>query len=274
MKRWAALTVLLYLLVLLLLSLPLLALLTLEKSAQTGWSINLTAHDALEVYLHWGFWLWLGVMVSGQVLLLLVPVDVASRRVTARRRLLVPAMTAAFLFANIFSAAVFSVACVILHDKAFDLLDSLGRFVLNEASWNPIAKQVAAGAAGWGFLFGVINVVAFFWVVWAIVFYRFARADKPDALIKRLTCWLLRGSILELLVAVPSHVAVRGRNDCCAPLGTFWGIVTGLSIMILSFGPGVFFLFVARFRRLQPTGVRRSSPVTGLADKPGSLPPV
>ena len=35
-------------------------------------------------------------------------------------------------------------------------------------------------------------------------------------------------------------------------MGTFWGIATGISVMLLCFGPGVFFLFVERFRRLQP----------------------
>ena len=258
MKRWAILTVLLYSLVLLLLSLPLLALLGLQKSAEVGWHISITESEALEVYQHWGFWLWLGVLVSGQALLLLVPVDVAERRVTSRRRLLVPAMTAAFLFATVFIAAVFSALCVIFHDKAFDLIDVLGQFALSEASQNPLTKRIAVtGTADWEFLLGTINVMAVFWVAWGVVFYRFAQTDGPEALIKRLTRWLLRGSILELLVAVPSHVIVRGRNDCCASMGTFWGIVTGLSIMILSFGPGVFFLFVERFRRLKPA---RSSP--------------
>ncbi len=64
--------------------------------------------------------------------------------------------------------------------------------------------------------------------------------------------WLLRGSILELLVAVPSHIVVRQRGVCCAPAGTFWGITTGLAVMLLAFGPGVFFLYVARCRRLRP----------------------
>ena len=91
-----------------------------------------------------------------------------------------------------------------------------------------------------------------FWVTWAVVFRNFAKQDDPDALVKRITRWLLRGSILELLIAVPTHVVVRRRDDCCAPAGTFWGIATGISIMLLCFGPGVFFLFVERFNRLKP----------------------
>jgi len=103
---------------------------------------------------------------------------------------------------------------------------------------------------------GVITLLAF-WLVWAIIFRNFARADDPDSLLKRSTRWLLRGSILELLVAVPSHIITRRRGDCCAPLGTFWGIATGISVMLLCFGPGVFFLFVERFERLKPKPLDR-----------------
>ena len=58
----------------------------------------------------------------------------------------------------------------------------------------------------------------------------------------RIVNWLLRGSGLELLVAVPSHVWARRPDDCSAPAVTGYGIATGLAIMLLSFGPGVFFL--------------------------------
>jgi hypothetical protein len=75
---------------------------------------------------------------------------------------------------------------------------------------------------------------------------------------RRLTAWLLRGSILELLVAVPAHVIVRQREDCCAPAATFWGLATGLTVMLMSFGPGVFFLFAARMRRLKPKAQARA----------------
>jgi len=36
------------------------------------------------------------------------------------------------------------------------------------------------------------------------------------------------------------------------PGGTFWGIATGISVMLLCFGPGVFFLFAERCRKLKP----------------------
>jgi hypothetical protein len=51
---------------------------------------------------------------------------------------------------------------------------------------------------------------------------------------------------------VPCHVIVRRRDDCCAPIGTFCGIATGISVTLLCFGPGVYFLFVKRMQQLQP----------------------
>jgi hypothetical protein len=33
---------------------------------------------------------------------------------------------------------------------------------------------------------------------------------------------------------------------------TFIGLTMGMSVMLFSFGPGVFFLFAARWRRLHP----------------------
>ena len=63
---------------------------------------------------------------------------------------------------------------------------------------------------------------------------------------------MLRGSILELLIAVPSHIVVRWRGECCAGFFTFFGITMGISVMLLSFGPAVFFLYYARWQKLQP----------------------
>jgi len=94
--------------------------------------------------------------------------------------------------------------------------------------------------------------VVVLWGIWAVVFYRFSKKAPPDQLLARTMRTLLKGSILEVLVAVPCHVIVRHRDDCCAPLGTFLGIATGLIVMLASFGPGVFFLFVERARRLRP----------------------
>jgi len=226
MKRWAIITVLLYLALVLSLTVPVfLVYFAFDKTTQP-------VVETITMFREWGYWLWIGISVVSQILLLAVPVALAERRPRSRRQLLVPVITAAFLFAFVCVSAVAALVAGIWgdHDKMFALLGEQG----NRQIWALFIYLLVA------------------WTVWAVVFRRFLAAADTEALIRRLMRWLLRGSILELLVAVPSHVAARHRQDCCAPAVSFWGIVTGLTVMLLSFGPGVLFLFVERVRRLQP----------------------
>ena len=95
-----------------------------------------------------------------------------------------------------------------------------------------------------------LGILAVSWVVWAVVFGRWSRGQDPQSWVDRVCRSLFYGSVLELLVAVPTHIVVRYRNYCCAGIGTFCGITAGIAVMLLSFGPGVFFLFVERARRI------------------------
>jgi hypothetical protein len=238
MKRWAALTILLYAVALLLLTVPAIWI------AFNGWSDKgVILPDALKMYLRWGYWLWLAVLIAGQALLLLLPIHLAERRLPARRPLKIPVVVTAFFLANLCLAALLSILCA---DFKEDGLDFFGYFL----PFKP--EQVAA--SHFSTEFGIVITGLAFWIIWAVIFRSFAKSDDPDTLLKRIVRWLLRGSILDLLVAVPSHIIVRRRGDCCAPLGTFWGIATGISVMLLCFGPGVYFLFVERMRKLQPKG--------------------
>jgi hypothetical protein len=237
MKRWAVLTALIYALALLLLTAPLL--LASFGNWTTGGGMKLP--DAFGVYSKWWYWLWLGVLVAGQALLLLLPINIAERRLPARRPLKLPILVTGFFLSNLAFAGLLAIFCAAFKEEGFGIFGFLTPFKVGEVS--PSDLQTAAG---------MIITVLVFWFIWGVVFRNFAKADEPNSLLKRVTRWLLRGSILELLVAVPSHVIVRRRDDCCAPLGTFWGIVTGISVMLLCFGPGVFFLFVERFERLKP----------------------
>ncbi len=242
MKRWAILTALLYALALLLLTVPAVL------AGFSGWANNsgVSLPEALKVYSYWWYWLWLAVLVAGQLLLLLLPINITERRLPARRPLQTPVIVTAFFLANLFMAGIVSILCAIFKEDGFYPI-----VFLSGNTTNPTAWDFAAGA---------ILTLLVFWLVWAVVFRSYAKSDEPDALLKRSTRWLLRGSILELLVAVPSHIIVRRRDDCCAPLGTFWGIATGISVMLLCFGPGVFFLFVERFERLKPKSPDENKP--------------
>ncbi|MHC4455814.1 MAG: hypothetical protein ACYS0I_01800 [Planctomycetota bacterium] len=66
------------------------------------------------------------------------------------------------------------------------------------------------------------------------------------------------GSIVELLVAVPSHIIVRRRDECSAPGFTYLGIAAGLVLMAIAFGPGLFFLFCKRFEKMKPRSKRNN----------------
>ena len=90
------------------------------------------------------------------------------------------------------------------------------------------------------------------WCVWSVVFYRVSRPEQASDVISRQCRLLLKGSILELLIAVPTHVVARYRDYCCAGFMTFVGLTMGASVLLFSYGPAVFFLFVERWNRLHP----------------------
>jgi len=245
MKRWAVLTVLLYALALIVLSVPV----TFAAFANWGKNdMNVTFQNLFQLYQQWDYWLWLVVLVGGQALLLLLPIDISERRLPARRKLKVPVIVTGFFLANLFLAGIFSMLCAIFKDGALNVF-SFADWILGHRTGN---LPQTVDTTTWGVWTTIGITVTIFWIIWAFIFSRCAKPDDEDSPVNRSTRWLLRGSILELLVAVPSHVIVRRRDDCCAPAGTFWGIATGISVMLLCFGPGVYFLFVERCQKLKP----------------------
>ncbi len=263
MKRWAIVTVGLYALLLLSLTVPGIFLASLSFAGATAWTFTQPLSEAQTIFREWGYWVWLAVLVSAQALLLLVPVRQAERRLRARRTLAVPVVTASFLLANLLLAGVFAVLAALFGDKASVAVEgpaSLAEHLVQQLPALATGLQaVGFGPADYTPLFCLTTALGYLvglWLVWGLVFFHFAQADEPDSLIRRTTRWLLRGSIAELLVAIPSHIIVRHREDCCAPAASFWGIVTGLSVLLLAFGPGVFFLFARRMRQTRPKPLR------------------
>jgi hypothetical protein len=102
------------------------------------------------------------------------------------------------------------------------------------------------------FRWGAIVAGVVIWCVWAVLFYRSSHGVEPSGVISHQCRLMFRGSILELLVAVPTHIVARSRDYCCAGAMTFVGLTLGISVMLFSFGPAVFFLYAARWRRLHP----------------------
>jgi hypothetical protein len=168
----------------------------------------------LGVYAVWVTWIPIAIVIAGQALLLFLTVDTSFKRLKPRAHILVSYLVTGTLGALLTGAAILSLGFGIYGDKFSGNLDY--------------------ALACWGAL----------WMAWTIMFYLYFR--NSSALISRATSWLLKGSVLELLIAVPAHVAARRRHDCSAPGVTSFGIATGIAIMLLCFGPSVLLLYKKR----------------------------
>jgi uncharacterized protein YybS (DUF2232 family) len=164
----------------------------------------------------WIAWIPIAIVLSGQALLLFLSVDTSWRRLKPRAHVLVSCSVTAMLVALLTCAVLFSLAAGVYGDDPL---------------FAPTLGQVLA-------------VWAFLWLLWGFLFYRHVR-DSTDV-VSRAVSWLIKGSVLELLIAVPCHIVVRARGDCSAPAVTGFGITTGIAIMLLAFGPSVLLLYKKR----------------------------
>ena len=178
-----------------------------------------------EFFLNVPFPLFLGVVLISQFLLIRVPVRLQVGRPVSRSGLWLPIL-----------ATGFWMGCLLMGG----ILSGMEYFMTLEAAENP--------GDYWLLWTGLPLVL---WVVWAVVFWRWSGRMDPRSLMERQQKWMLRGSVLELLVAVPTHIVARGRTECCAGFLTFFGLTMGVTVMLLAFGPAVFVLFYARWRRLR-----------------------
>ena len=219
MKRWALLVAALYLLILVALTVPVLLL-----AFGSGGASPIDPDQAVSALAEPGYWIWVIVMVACQLALLAVPVRVASRRPLTRGALWPTVLVAGLMMGVLVTAAFF----------AFDEFIYRGNVGDEWLAWTGLG----AGAATW--------------VIWAFVFGRAAKSVPPRDLVTRQCRLLYQGSILELMIAVPTHIVARYRDYCCAGVMTFIGLTMGLSVMLFAFGPALYFLFAERWRRLHP----------------------
>lgn len=214
MRKWGILISCLYLLILIVLLLPFCFFLAGDVKGPVDAFL-----DSMQMLTReWGAWITVGVLVAGQVGLLCVSVDTKWRHLKPRTHIVVSCAIGAVFFASLSAAAIASLVTAAPKGSALSGL-------LDRSPWP---------------LYACMGI----WAIWAVVFgmYRWNRGRQ----ITQLAGWLLKGSVLELLIVVPCHVIVRRRNECCAPFFTSFGIFTGISVMLLSFGPGILFLVLKR----------------------------
>ncbi len=169
-------------------------------------------------------WLWAAIMVGGQALLLFLSVDGSHKYLKRRQHVAVSVILAGLLALLLTFAAVTSLIAAAFTEG-------------NQPAW---VHSISESALAWALAI---------WLVWAAFFYFYLR--ESSQLVNRLAAWLLRGSVLELLIAVPCHLIVRQRNDCTSPAVTSFGVVTGVAVMLLAFGPSVLLLYKKRLEQYE-----------------------
>lgn len=81
------------------------------------------------------------------------------------------------------------------------------------------------------------------WVFWAVLFYVQGLSRNRHTTMRRMVAWLVGGSLLELLVSVPSHLIVVRRPGCMVGMASWLGIMAGIYVMVWAFGPGIALMF-------------------------------
>ncbi len=145
-----------------------------------------------------------------------------------RPRLLMPVAAASFMLAVLAGGLTLAFAELLRFD---DKQDSTGW------EW-----------AGWATLLAT-------WIFWGVLLYVYTRNLQRYHAIFQLARLVFAGSVAEMLAAVPSHLIVSRRPGCLVGIATAIGILSGIYVMIWSFGPAIFLLFLqaARPRDLSET---------------------
>jgi hypothetical protein len=220
MKKWALVVLGLYAGIIVIFTLPVTVVAFLDHTR----SLSSTVKELLPIFACWPYYVGFAFFLLAQAALLDVHVVMADHR-PLRKRVIAPVI--------VFSAAM--MALLIFGAVA------------------AVHEAIVKKSMDMKFL-AVTGVLVVSWLVWGYIFYSWSKKSDHPAFLKKLQQTLFRGSILELLVAVPTHILARSRDYCCAGFNTFLGIVFGLAVMLCSFGPGVFFLFVERWKKLHPMG--------------------
>jgi hypothetical protein len=95
--------------------------------------------------------------------------------------------------------------------------------------------------------------MALAWMLWAVIFYLYFRDADQHTAVARMTRALIAGTILELLISIPTYVkSVQTPSDCYCEKGSYTGLVFGCTAVFWLFGPGVYLLLLREKRRWTP----------------------
>lgn len=183
------------------------------------------------MFFEFHYWAFVLILLGCELGLLFTPVQMELGRKPRKTAIFIPAILSGFLFGALFFGMVLSV-CELFEQNSFDL------------------ERAGMVALAFSLLI---------WTVWAGVFARISSGKEIKGSILRQLNILIKTSFISLLIAVPMHIFVRQKEYCCAGLFTFIGITFGLSVMLLSFGPGIYFLYAQRWKKLHPDSLKETS---------------
>jgi hypothetical protein len=165
------------------------------------------------------------VMTAAAMGMLLIPIRVGRRRPFKRRSVWIPIASAGLLVGLLVVGAGLALIEYFKSDQADEI-------------WF-YGVWIGGGAV---------------WLAWSVLLWLLTGFKDPTSVVAHLNRWVLGGSVAELLIAVPTHLAVRKRTYCCAGIYTGTGIVFGVVVMVIAFGPSVGFLFYRRWKRIRQKG--------------------
>jgi len=215
MKHWAWVVAALYAAILICLTVP---------AVLLAFAPTTTVKAAAQAFAWAPYWIWLALMFVSQFALLAVPVRIASLRPVTSGPVWRTILAGGLMAGGLVAGAFLSV---------YELLTRL------------------SGDGNWPF-WSALALLMITWFAWVLAFHRLSRRAEPADLVSRQCRSLFKGSVLELLIAVPTHIVARHRDYCCAGFLTFIGLTMGASVMLFAFGPAVFVLFAERWKRLHP----------------------
>jgi hypothetical protein len=169
------------------------------------------------------------VFLLGGALLILVPIRARRGRPASRRSIWFPLLGSMLLVALLGLGA------------------AIATIELFKADWDQRRRLALA-------IWGSAGVV---WLFWTILFWWVSRSLDPVSFSAMLYKSVLAGSLLELAIAVPMHLVVRRRTECCAGMLTAAAICLGAVTAIVSLGPGVYFLYHRRWKEFYATRPKR-----------------
>ena len=95
------------------------------------------------------------------------------------------------------------------------------------------------------------SIVAITWLAWGLIFFLWGTKTQRYNTLRNFVSTMFAGSLLSLMISIPSHIIVSKRPGCLVGLGTGLGIYSGVIVMFWAFGPGIILLFLREIRKAQ-----------------------